>query len=269
MGSKEERLKYRASAIEETKSDLQKMKAQRDSSYTWHTLGDTSVGHVSTNYYIGAMEPREGLTFNANSISFEELEKKARDQADTGKSPSAEGERKNTCSLEKGLKIYEELLKKDIGSIYLTGSLALHLQGVLDRTEYSDLDIGYIGDLELDDEFENYYRKNYGFEARANRHRRTVGRLTPEDVFGPPTLSGDKEREPSKEKSKINSYMFDGVILDFFEDISPNVVEVLHKGKEYKCLYYKDILAIKLDAALSKFKDKEFLLNNIIEIKIK
>lgn len=158
----------------------------------------------------------------------------------------------SSYTLKKCLEVFEELLEKEIGNIFIGGSVALHLQGILDRTEYSDLDLNYSGDLELDDEFEDYHGNRSSRSSAIKFGRRSHSR-----------------RMNYYKNVTINSYIYNEIILDFFKTEAVDIVNITYNGKIYPCLHYKNILKHKLDAALANFKDKNSLLNNIIEINIK
>lgn len=125
---------------------------------------------------------------------------------------------------------------KDIGDIYLTGSVGLFLQGKLDRTEYKDLDVLVLGEYQLDDDIKEHYRNDYPSDPN---------------------------------KSKRRSVKFEDIPIDLFKVGGVNSVTITHDGKEYKCQHYKDIIMAKVKMAFEKLKDKDYLLDNgILDIKI-
>lgn len=137
---------------------------------------------------------------------------------------------KDYYSLEECLDAFKELVAKDIGDIYLTGSVALALQGKINRTKFKDLDILVIGKLELDDEIDPFSRSSY-------------------------TLNPDE---------KPAGYIFNNIVIDFFTKKDVNFVEV----DGIKCSDYKDIIQAKINMILPSMKDYDYLIKNHINITI-
>ena len=132
------------------------------------------------------------------------------------------------------LEVVDELLEKEIGNIFIGGSLSLFLQGKLDRCEFKDLDLIYQGNLELDEDIEDY---NSGSEY--------------------------------PESKNLKSVIYQNTPIDLFKEDEIEFVMVNYQGKTYKCQRYKKIIEAKLKMSLKDMKDKDYLFNNFIEIKIK
>lgn len=145
---------------------------------------------------------------------------------------------KDDYTIDECLDAFNELCEKQIGDIYLTGSVALFLQGKITRCLFKDLDVAVIGEYELDDDiYENPYGCKY-----------------------PPDPSGT-ERTP---------LAFNNVKIDLFSNIDHiNSVNVKYNGKTYFCQDYKDIIKAKLRMVLPKVKDLDELLETSFEITYK
>lgn len=145
---------------------------------------------------------------------------------------------KDEYSLQECLDAFNDLCNKQIGDIYLTGSVALYLQGKITRTVFKDLDIVCVGEYMLDDDI---YDNPYGCQY-------------------PPDPSG-VERKP---------LAFNDVKIDLFSNISyVNSINVEHLDKTYLCQDYKDIIKAKLRMVLPKVKDLDELLETSFEITYK
>jgi len=145
---------------------------------------------------------------------------------------------KEEYTLQECLDAFDNLCKKDIGDIYLTGSVALYLQSKITRTMFKDLDIVCVGEYMLDDDI---YDNPYGCKY-------------------PPDPSG-VERTP---------VAFNDVKIDIFSNINYiNSVNVEYLGKTYLCQDYKDIIKAKLRMVLPKVKDLDELLETSFEITYK
>jgi len=145
---------------------------------------------------------------------------------------------KEEYTLQECLDAFDNLCKKEIGDIYLTGSVALYLQGKITRTMFKDLDIVCVGEYMLDDDI---YDNPYGCKY-------------------PPDPSG-VERTP---------VAFNDVKIDIFSNINYiNSVNVEYLGKTYLCQDYKDIIKAKLRMVLPNVKDLDELLETSFEITYK
>lgn len=145
---------------------------------------------------------------------------------------------KDEYALQECLDAFDNLCKKEIGDIYLTGSVALYLQGKITRTIFKDLDVVVVGEYMLDDDI---YDNPYGCKY-------------------PPDPSGI-ERTP---------VAFNDVKIDIFSNINyVNSVNVEYLGKTYLCQDYKDIIKAKLRMVLPKMKDLDELLETSFEITYK
>jgi len=145
---------------------------------------------------------------------------------------------KDEYTLQECLDAFNDLCNKEIGNIYLTGSVALYLQGKITRTTFKDLDVVCVGEYMLDDDI---YDNPYGCQY-------------------PPDPSGVK-RKP---------LAFNNVKIDLFSNISyVNSINVEYLGKTYLCQNYKDIIKAKLRMVLPKVKDLEELLETSFEITYK
>ena len=141
---------------------------------------------------------------------------------------------KSEYNLDECLKCFNDLVEKNIGTIYLSGSVALFLQGKITRNEFKDLDIVVIGDYTLDDDMFDIQRGFY-----------------------PPDPNG----------TELKSMMFDDVKIDFFsreEPLNPVIVE--YDGNSYLCQSYQEIIQAKLNIALAKMKDCDELLGKSFNI---
>jgi len=145
---------------------------------------------------------------------------------------------KDEYTLQECLDAFNDLCNKEIGNIYLTGSVALFLQGKITRTTFKDLDVICVGEYMLDDDI---YDNPYGCKY-------------------PPDPSGI-ERKP---------LAFNNVKIDLFSNISyVNSINVEYLGKTYLCQNYKDIIKAKLRMVLPKVKDLDELLETSFEITYK
>jgi hypothetical protein len=145
---------------------------------------------------------------------------------------------KDEYTLKECLDAFNDLCNKEIGDIYLTGSVALYLQGRITRTMFKDLDVICVGEYMLDDDI---YDNPYGCKY-------------------PPDPSG-VERKP---------LAFNNVKIDLFSNINfVNIVDIEYFGKMYKCQDYKDIIKAKLRMVLPKVKDLDELLETSFEITYK
>ncbi len=136
------------------------------------------------------------------------------------------------------LSTYRELQSKQIGDIYLTGSVALYLQGKISRTNFKDLDIIVLGDYELDDDIQDY---NRGFEypqvATLGENKCIVFNNMPIDLF------------------------------KFDKNELFNLVEIDVDGFTYVCQDYKDIIKAKFNMIISKMKDSSELYGACFDLK--
>lgn len=145
---------------------------------------------------------------------------------------------KDEYTLQECLDAFNDLCNKEIGNIYLTGSVALYLQGKITRTMFKDLDVACVGEYMLDDDI---YDNPYGCQY-------------------PPDPSG-VERKP---------LAFNNVKIDLFSNLSyVNSINVEYLGKTYLCQNYKDIIKAKLRMVLPKVKDLDELLETSFEITYK
>lgn len=134
---------------------------------------------------------------------------------------------KDQYNLEECLKVYKELFEKQFGEIYLSGSVALKLQGIIERNHFRDVDIMVIGQFELDDDIINY---------------RNQDRYPKNDLI----------------ISETKSVVYDNTPVDMFilpSDYKVNCVEVDYNGEVFLCQDYKDILKAKLNMILPNMKD--------------
>lgn len=141
---------------------------------------------------------------------------------------------KSQYTLEECLSTYRELVEKDIGDIYLSGSVGLFIQGKLDRCKFKDLDIVVVGDFELDEEIEDYIRRSSYPMDEVSTNLKTV--------------------------------IFNDVLIDLFTVKNIKRIDVEYEGHTYKCQQYPGIVQAKLEMALKKLKDKDFLLKHIVDI---
>ena len=140
--------------------------------------------------------------------------------------------------LDRCLDCFDELLEKQIGDIYLTGSVALFIQGKISRSQFKDLDIVILGEYSLDD-----------------------------DMIDLRVLHSYPENRNGNTRKAI---CYNNTAIDIFSvKDSINVVDVEYEGKVYKCQDYKDIIMEKLWMVLPNMKDYKELMDGIIEINIK
>lgn len=145
---------------------------------------------------------------------------------------------KDEYTLQECLDAFNDLCNKEIGDIYLTGSVSLYLQSKITRTSFKDLDVVCIGEYMLDDDI---YDNPYGCQY-------------------PPDPNGT-ERKP---------LAFNNVKIDLFSNVDyVNYVDVEYLGKTYGCQNYKDIIKAKLRMVLPKVKDLDELLETSFEITYK
>ena len=136
------------------------------------------------------------------------------------------------------LSSFRTLCEKQIGDIYLTGSVSLYLQGKITRCTFKDIDIIVAGEYSLDDDIlDNPTWRDY-----------------PQDPNG-------AERKP---------LLFNGIKIDLFYNVEKvNFIEVEYHGNTYLCQDYKDIIKAKLNMVLPKVKDLDELLGKSFEITYK
>jgi len=152
----------------------------------------------------------------------------------------AEAVQKTKYTLQECLDTFVELNKKELGPIYLSGSVSLVLQGLIKREYFSDLDVVVEKLPELDDDMIDNYR--------GSRQR---FRNIPIDVCN------------------SKSVFFENMPIDIFINPTIRYKKINYRGNEYLCQDYKDILNVKLKVALSDFKDADQLIGSIININIK
>lgn len=142
---------------------------------------------------------------------------------------------KKEYTLQECLDVFIDLQNKQIGDIYLTGSVALYLQGKISRTEFKDLDIVVVGEYMLDD-----------------------------DIYDNPFASKYPPDENEVERSAL---AFNNVKIDLFSNVHMvTFIDVEYLGKTYRCQDYKDIIKAKLRMVLPKVKDIDELLGKSFEI---
>lgn len=143
---------------------------------------------------------------------------------------------KDEYNIEECLNCFESLTEKNIGDIYLSGSVALYIQGKITRSKFKDLDIVVLGDLVMDDDmYDNPYARNY-------RNR--------------------------DQQFDCNAIIYDDVKIDLFTNVRPGLkyIDVEYHGKTYKCQHYHDIIRAKLDMAFDTFKDFDDLIDKSFKI---
>jgi len=140
-------------------------------------------------------------------------------------------------SLERCIDLYLELDNKNIGDIYITGSVALALQGKITRSIFKDVDLVAVGNIELDDDISDFYRGNYPRDPQCKEHKSLIFGNVPIDIF--------------------------------IVEEAPKIAIVDYNGNKIRCQHYEGIIKAKLNMALQSFKDKEDLFANTIEIIIK
>ena len=144
----------------------------------------------------------------------------------------------SSYDIDEILNTYRELQSKQIGDIYLTGSIALHLQSKISRTKFKDLDIIVIGEYELDDDILDYSRP-----------------------FEYPQTNGVGETK---------SIVFNNTPIDLFRfdnSDSLNLVEVERGGFIYLCQDYKDIVKVKFNMIIDRMKDSQELYGTCFDLK--
>lgn len=145
---------------------------------------------------------------------------------------------KDYYEIKECLNCFKELYKKNIGEIYLTGSVALYLQGKISRSSFKDIDLVIVGKYELDD-----------------------------DIYSDPFC---RRYPPDMNNTERSSYIFNNVKLDIFSGpTSVNSVNVEYNGDNYLCQDYRDIIKAKLNMVLPKVKDLDELLGKSFEITYK
>lgn len=148
-----------------------------------------------------------------------------------------ETEYKDFYNVDECLKCFDELIEKNIGNIYVSGSVALFLQNRITRTVFRDLDVVVSGEYTLDDDM--YDRKR---------------------GFYPPDPNG----------TELKSIVFNEVKVDFFSKIDKvNFVEIVYNNKVYQCQSYIDIINAKLSIVLNNMKDYEELKQTSFNIEYK
>lgn len=148
---------------------------------------------------------------------------------------------KKSYIMKECLKAYRDLQEKDLGNICLTGSLALKLQGIITRSQFSDMDITVVGAYQLDDDINFYY----------NPKQYPKNNLIDSDT---------------------KQIVYDNIPIDLFvlpEDSKVNTVEVNYQGETYLCQDFRDILKVKLNMILPNMKDYQELIDNHIVIDFK
>lgn len=143
---------------------------------------------------------------------------------------------KDEYNIEECLNCFESLTEKNIGDIYLSGSVALYVQGKIARSKFQDLDIVVLGDLVMDDDmYDNPYARNY--------------------------------RNTYKQFDR-KAIIYDDVKIDLFTNVRPGLryIDVEYHGKIYKCQHYHDIIRAKLDMAFDTFKDFDDLIEKSFKI---
>ena len=133
---------------------------------------------------------------------------------------------------------FRTLCEKQIGDIYLTGSVALCIQGKITRCSFKDMDIIVAGEYSLDD-----------------------------DILDNPTW---RDYPPDPNGTERKPLLFNGIKIDLFYNVEKvNFIEVEYQGKTYLCQDYKDIIKAKLNVVLPKVKDLDELLGSSFEITYK
>lgn len=142
---------------------------------------------------------------------------------------------KDEYTLQECLDAFNDLCNKEIGNIYLTGSVALYLQGKITRTMFKDLDVACVGEYMLDDDiYDNPFAGKY-----------------------PPDETGVGR----------SALAFNNVKIDLFSNVHMvTFIDVEYLGKTYRCQDYKDIIKAKLRMVLPKVKDIDELLGKSFEI---
>lgn len=142
--------------------------------------------------------------------------------------------RKDSYKLNECLKAFRELTEKEIGEIYLTGSVALHLQKIIKRNIFKDVDIVLIGNHQFDDDITPYKR--------------------------------DSHYPQSKELGDPIYVTYSNIPIDIFKfkkEHSIKVLPVEYKGDVYICQDFREILMAKLNMLLPKMKDVEEILPHL------
>lgn len=142
---------------------------------------------------------------------------------------------KSEFFIDECLSSFRTLCEKQIGDIYLTGSVALYLQGKITRCTFKDIDIIVAGEYSLDD-----------------------------DILDNPTW---RDYPPDPNGTERKPLLFNGIKIDLFYNVEKvNFIEVEYHGNTYLCQDYKDIIKAKLNMVLPKVKDLDELLETSFEI---
>ena len=145
---------------------------------------------------------------------------------------------KSEFFIDECLSSFRTLCEKQIGDIYLTGSVALYLQGKITRCTFKDIDIIVAGEYSLDD-----------------------------DILDNPTW---RDYPPDPNGTERKPLLFNGIKIDLFYNVEKvNFIEVEYQGNTYLCQDYKDIIKAKLNMVLPKVKDLDELLGKSFEITYK
>ena len=140
--------------------------------------------------------------------------------------------------IDECLSSFRTLCEKQIGDIYLTGSVSLYLQGKITRCTFKDIDIIVAGEYSLDD-----------------------------DILDSPTW---RDYPPDPNGTERKPLLFNGIKIDLFYNVEKvNFIEVEYHGNTYLCQDYKDIIKAKLNMVLPKVKDLDELLETSFEITYK
>lgn len=146
---------------------------------------------------------------------------------------------KDNYTIDECLNCYNELFKKELSEpICIGGAVGLHLQGIIKRDSFHDLDLAFNKIPELDDDIEDY-KGSRGSYYKVK----------------------DKKDLPK-------SVIFEGILIDMFTDTAIQKVSVKYRDKEYICQDYRQILAAKLRMCLQSFKDYDDVIGKHISINI-
>lgn len=146
---------------------------------------------------------------------------------------------KDNYTIDECLNCYNELVKKELSEpICIGGAVGLHLQGIIKRDSFHDLDLAFNKIPELDDDIEDY-KGSRGSYYKVK----------------------DKKDLPK-------SVIFEGILIDMFTDTAIQKVSVKYRDKEYICQDYRQILAAKLRMCLQSFKDYDDVIGKHISINI-
>ena len=141
---------------------------------------------------------------------------------------------KSEYDINECLECFNNLYEKNIGEIYLSGSVSLFIQGKITRNLFNDLDVVVVGDYSLDDDMDD---------------RDCI--LYKSDPNG----------------TKVKNVIFNNVKLDIFSEYnSVDTVNVEYNGKNYPCQSYKQIVKAKLNVALAEMKDYKELIETSFNI---